>query len=162
MLGSRCWIFQAGYRRRVFDYRRYRCRQDHHFDGIIFALYGKASGKSREPSTLRSKYAAPETPTFAELTFAYDRAVYTVRRSPEYRRPKTRGEGMTTQHAMAELTCPDGRVIAKPTEVDDEITALLGLDHDQFCQIAMLAQGGFFAFAACQDGGAQPHLPKAV
>ena len=56
------------------------------FDGIIFALYGKASGKSREPSTLRSKYAAPETPTFAELTFAYDRAVYTVRRSPEYRR----------------------------------------------------------------------------
>ena len=113
------------------------------FDGIIFALYGKASGKSREPSTLRSKYAAPETPTFAELTFAYDRAVYTVRRSPEYRRPKTRGEGMTTQHAMAELTCPDGRVIAKPTEVDDEITALLGLDHDQFCQIAMLAQGDF-------------------
>lgn len=113
------------------------------FDGIIFALYGKASGKSRDPSTLRSKYAAPETPTFAELTFAYDRAVYTVRRSPEYRRPKTRGEGMTTQHAMAELTCPDGRVITKQTEVDDEITALLGLDHDQFCQIAMLAQGDF-------------------
>lgn len=113
------------------------------FDGIIFALYGKASGKSREPSTLRSKYAAPETPTFAELTFAYDRAVYTVRRSPEYRRPKTRGEGMTTQHAMAELICPDGRVITKQTEVDDEITALLGLDHDQFCQIAMLAQGDF-------------------
>lgn len=113
------------------------------FDGIIFALYGKASGKNREPSTLRSKYAAPETPTFAELTFAYDRAVYTVRRSPEYRRPKTRGEGMTTQHAMAELICPDGRVITKQTEVDDEITALLGLDHDQFCQIAMLAQGDF-------------------
>lgn len=103
------------------------------FDGIIFVLYGKASGKSRESSTLRSKYAAPETPTFAELTFAYDRAVYTVRRSPEYRRPKTRGEGMTTQHTMAELTCPDGRVITKQTEVDDEITALLGLDHDQFC-----------------------------
>lgn len=92
---------------------------------------------------MRSKYAAPETPTFAELTFAYDRAVYTVRRSPEYRRPKTRGEGMTTQHTMAELTCPDGRVITKQTEVDDEITALLGLDHDQFCQIAMLAQGDF-------------------
>lgn len=50
---------------------------------------------------------------------------------------------MTTQHAMAELICPDGRVITKQTEVDDEITALLGLDHDQFCQIAMLAQGDF-------------------
>jgi len=100
------------------------------FDGIIFALYGKASGKSREPSTLRSKYAAPETPTFAELTFAYDLAVYTVRRSPEYRRPKTRGEGMTTQHAMAELICPDGRVITKPTEATDDFFSLGTTDRN--------------------------------
>lgn len=132
------------------------------FDGIIFALYGKASGKSREPSTLRSKYAAPETPTFAELTFAYDRAVYTVRRSPEYRRPKTRGEGMTTQHAMAELTCPDGRVITKQTEVDDEITALLGLDHDQFCQIAMLAQGDFLRLLLAKTEEPQSVLAEAL
>lgn len=61
------------------------------FDGIIFALYGKASGKSREPSTLRSKYAAPETPTFAELTFAYDRAVYTM--LPQSRVPAAQDPG---------------------------------------------------------------------
>ena len=71
------------------------------FDGIIFALYGKASGKSRDPSTLRSKYAAPETPTFAELTFAYDRAVYTVRRSPEYRR---RGHDYPARYGGADLS----------------------------------------------------------
>ncbi len=53
---------------------------------------------------------------------------------------------MTTQHAMAELTCPDGRVITKQSDVDDEITTLLGLDHDQFCQIAMLAQGDFCVY----------------
>lgn len=113
------------------------------FDGIAYALFGEASGKYRDANSLRSKYAAPETPTFAELVFAYGEAIYTVRRSPEYMRPKTRGEGLTTQHATAELICPDGRVVTKPREVDGEIVALLGFDRNQFRQIAMLAQGDF-------------------
>ena len=33
------------------------------FDAITYALYGTASGSSRDPSSFRSKYAAPETPT---------------------------------------------------------------------------------------------------
>ena len=41
------------------------------FDAITYALYGEASGSVRDSSMLRSKYAAPETPTWVELKFQY-------------------------------------------------------------------------------------------
>ena len=65
------------------------------FDAITFALFGQASGKAVKGEMLRSKYARAETPTFVELSFCYRGRDYTVRRSPDYERPKTRGEGMT-------------------------------------------------------------------
>lgn len=113
------------------------------FDAITYALYGEASGENREPAMFRSKYALPETPTEVKLEFLYDGKRYTVKRNPEYERPKTRGEGFTIQKADAELHCPDGRVITKPREVDREINDIMGINRDQFLQIAMIAQGDF-------------------
>ncbi len=113
------------------------------FDAITYALYGEASGANREPGMLRSKYADPSVPTEVELVFAYDGKIYTIRRNPEYDRPKTRGEGMTTQKAEAELHLPDGRVIARPREVDSAVRDIMGVDRGQFMQIAMIAQGEF-------------------
>ena len=113
------------------------------FDAITFALYGEASGDNRAPSMFRSKYAAPETPTEVELTFAYAGKTYTVKRTPEYQRPKVRGEGYTMQSAEAELRYPDGRVLTKTREVDAAICEIMGIDRSQFMQIAMLAQGDF-------------------
>ena len=113
------------------------------FDAITFALYGEASGNNREPSMFRSKYAAPDTPTEVELVFSYNSKVYTVKRNPEYQRPAKKGGGMTMQAASAELSCPDGRLITKPKEVNAAIREIIGVDKNQFSQIAMIAQGDF-------------------
>ncbi len=113
------------------------------FDAITYALFGEASGNSRDASMLRSKYADPETPTEVELLFDYAGKRYTVRRNPDYERPAKRGGGMTRQAADAELTCPDGRVITKVRDVNNAIREILGIDRNQFSQIAMIAQGDF-------------------
>ena len=113
------------------------------FDAITFALFGEASGNNREPGMLRSKYAKPEDPTIVELTFAYDSKEYTVKRSPEYERAKTRGTGFTKQNPEAQLTYPDGRIVTKQREVDKAIGEIIGLTREQFSQVSMISQGDF-------------------
>lgn len=113
------------------------------FDAITFALYGEASGSSREPGMFRSKYAGPETPTEVELIFSYGGKVYQVRRNPEYLRPARRGGGQTLQRAEAELTLPDGRLVTRVREVNQAVKEIIGLDYQQFSQISMIAQGDF-------------------
>ncbi|MDE7380085.1 MAG: SMC family ATPase [Clostridia bacterium] len=113
------------------------------FDAIVFALYGEASGANREPDMFRSKYAQPETPTAVEFKFVCRGKEYSVKRNPEYERRKTRGEGVTVEKANAELTLPDGKVIAKVKEVNKKTEEILGIDREQFTQITMLAQGDF-------------------
>lgn len=114
------------------------------FDAICFALYGEASGMSRQSDMLRSNYAKPSVPTFVELEFLCRGKRYLVRRSPEYLRPKERGEGVTTQKAEALLEYPDDRrPVTRYKEVTKAVTELIGLDRNQFSQIAMIAQGDF-------------------
>lgn len=113
------------------------------FDAITFALYGEASGENREPSMLRSKYAQPDIPTEVELTFSYGNKIYKVKRNPEYERPSKRKNGTTTEKAKAELTYPDGRIVDKLKEVNICIKEIMGIDRNQFSQIAMIAQGDF-------------------
>ncbi|HKK94887.1 MAG TPA: AAA family ATPase, partial [Anaerovoracaceae bacterium] len=113
------------------------------FDAITYALYGEASGANREPSMLRSKYAETDVPTEVELEFLYGGKIYKVKRNPEYERPKKSGDGVTTQKAEAELILPDGDVVTKQNEVNKAIIEIMGIDHKQFAQIAMIAQGDF-------------------
>ena len=113
------------------------------FDAIAFALYGNASGDSRKPRMLRSKYARPDARTYVEMGFSYSGKEYRVRRNPEYMRTKQRGEGETREKPDAQLHMPDGRLVTGDKAVTAEVEGLLGLNREQFSQIAMLAQGSF-------------------
>ncbi len=113
------------------------------FDAITYALYGEASGENRDAAMFRSKYAEPDTPTEVELYFSYAGKEYYIKRNPEYERAKSRGEGTTSEKANAELRYPDGRVVTKIKDVNNAVIDIMGIDRNQFTQIAMIAQGDF-------------------
>lgn len=113
------------------------------FDAITFALYGRASGSARSSDMLRSKYAEADVPTEVELDFEYRNKRYKIKRSPEYLRPKKRGEGFTAETAKAEFYCGETLFNGKIEEVNSEIEKVMGVTREQFMQIAMIAQGDF-------------------
>ena len=113
------------------------------FDAICYALFGEASGRLRDVSMLRSKYADDLTPTEVELLFMHNDKEYRIVRNPEYYRPSKRGGGLTKQPQDACLYMPDGNVISKAKDVNKAVEALLSLNCDQFFQISMIAQGSF-------------------
>ncbi len=113
------------------------------FDAITYALYGESSGETREANMFRSKYAEDDTATFVDLEFEYGDKIYRVVRNPEYERPKKSGDGVTLQRGDATLYYPDGRIVSKTREVNNEIKEITGIDRNQFTQIAMIAQGEF-------------------
>ncbi len=125
------------------------------FDAITYALFGEPSGNGRNSSMLRSKYADANTITEVELKFKNGDKVYTVKRTPEYERPAKKGEGTVKQKAEAYLTYPDGRVVTKTKEVDSAVREIIGVNRDQFSQIAMIAQGDFLKLLHADTGERQ-------
>lgn len=113
------------------------------FDAITYALFGEASGDTRNAEMFRSKYAAPETPTEVSLTFLYRGKQYYIRRNPDYDRPKKNTTGFTLEKAGVELKLPDGKSVTNKAEVKTNIQEILGINRSQFTQIAMIAQGDF-------------------
>lgn len=116
------------------------------FDAMSFALYGKASNKSRSNDMLRNSSADHTTKTFVELEFEYFEQVYTISRNPRYLRNKERGEGQTEEVASAELKLPSGEIISGLKQVDEKILEILKINQDQFSQIVMIAQNDFQKF----------------
>lgn len=115
------------------------------FDAIVFALYGKGSGKDRnDAKSLRSDYAKEGEETYVELLFEANGKTYKIRRLPAYERKAKKGDGYTEQPARVELYMPDGTVISKLKEVDNKIVnEILFINREQFKNIALLAQGEF-------------------
>ncbi len=114
------------------------------FDAISYSLYGDTSGEFRDGKMLRSKYASSDRLTYVQLTFEDKGKIYVIKRIPEQKKAKVRGEGETTQKPEAVLTYPDERQpVTKIAEVDAAVKEIVGLDQKQFSQITMLAQGEF-------------------
>lgn len=113
------------------------------FDAISYAVFGEASGSSRDKDTLRSDFALSETPTYVELEFELRGKEYKITRFPQQERKKVRGEGFIFKNADAELILPNGDIVTKVNKVDEKVSEILGINKNQFRQIVMLPQGEF-------------------
>ncbi|HCA55167.1 MAG TPA: hypothetical protein DEO95_06770, partial [Ruminococcaceae bacterium] len=123
------------------------------FDGMIYALYGKASGGGRSSlgtEALHSDYCKDgKHKDKMEVSFTFSNAgrMYTVVREMSW------GKNGNNQTAVKESTLLENNSVmihAKGREDRDEVTLkiqeILGLDADQFRRIIMLAQGEFQKF----------------
>jgi DNA repair protein SbcC/Rad50 len=133
-------------------------------DAVTFVLYGGLAGEDSADDRLRSHFAAPDARTEAELEWSLRGVRYRVTRSPEYRRPKKRGDGMTTEPARVHLQRRDGTawvsVSASKAEAGEVISELLGLTRTQFTQVILLPQGEFARFLRSSDDDRRRLLTK--
>lgn len=119
------------------------------FDGVAYALFGECSVSSRDGSMMRSQYAADGQETYVSLRFSQQGKVYEVTRSPAYsrvsRRKNKEGEYARIQvQAKARLLLPDGtQQPGNVRDVNRKLQEIVGVDFDQFSQIAMIAQGDY-------------------
>lgn len=113
------------------------------FDAISYALFGEASGSTRENETLRSDFADKNRLTYVELDFELRGENYHIKRIPQQMKPKVKGDGFTHQGSEAELILPSDKVISGTSNVTNKINELLGINKEQFKQIVMLPQGEF-------------------
>ncbi|RSS43615.1 AAA family ATPase, partial [Streptomyces sp. WAC08241] len=122
-------------------------------DAVCFALYGSVPGVRQTPgASLRSDHAPAGTYTevLLELTVG-DRRLEITRR-PAQQRPKRRGTGFTTEKAQTWLREYDpatgvwNGLSRSHQETGEEITQLLGMSREQFCQVVLLPQGDFARF----------------
>lgn len=138
------------------------------FDAVTFALFGKTAAGSDNAASLYSDFAAFGTEGFVELDFMAGSRHCRVRRGLEYPRPKLRGKGEPTwTKATASLWVgdedgiPDDCVpVTKVQTVTHDVEELLGLNVDQFMQIAMIAQGDFARLLSADTKARKPIFSK--
>ncbi|WP_433239949.1 AAA family ATPase [Streptosporangium sp. CA-135522] len=120
-------------------------------DALCYALYGRVPGKRDSAKSLRCDHAPPGRGPSVALEVTVRGRRLKITRSPAWQRPKLRGTGTTRENEKAllqELT-PSGEWIGLTTRVDEAgelIGTLLGMNADQFFQVAMLPQGDFARF----------------
>ncbi|MFJ3446174.1 AAA family ATPase [Streptomyces sp. NPDC086081] len=124
-------------------------------DAVCYALYGSVPGARQgggQGATLRSDHAAPATRTEVTLELTVAGRRLEITRQPPWERPKKRGTGTTVDKAQTWLRAYDATagtwkdLSRSHQEVGEEITQLLGMSREQFCQVVLLPQGDFARF----------------
>ncbi|MFG3006820.1 AAA family ATPase [Streptomyces calvus] len=123
-------------------------------DAVCYALYGSVPGarQSGQGATLRSDHAAPGTRTAVTLELTVAGRRLEITRQPPWERPKKRGTGTTQDKAQTWLRERDAAsgnwkdLSRSHQEIGEEITQLLGMSREQFCQVVLLPQGDFARF----------------
>lgn len=107
------------------------------FDGIMYALYGKCCSANRSSTSVCSTMAGEKDKCFVELEFETGGQLYTIKRFG------TKEGEKSTKVPKPVLIYPDGHSEDGKVNLDKRIKELIGLDADQFKQVALLAQGDF-------------------
>ncbi|MER5212019.1 SMC family ATPase [Streptomyces sp. NPDC002838] len=123
-------------------------------DAVCYALYGSVPGarQAGQGTTLRSDHAAPGTRTEVRLELTVAGRRLEITRQPPWERPKKRGSGTTLDKAQTWLreygaTAGAWKDLSRShQEIGEEITQLLGMSREQFCQVVLLPQGDFARF----------------
>jgi len=120
-------------------------------DAVCYALYGTVPGARQNSGlSLRSDHAAATTRTEVVLELTVSGRRLEVGRQPPWERPKLRGRGMTTEKAQSWLRAYEAGawkdLSRSHQEIGEEITQLLGMSREQFCQVVLLPQGDFARF----------------
>ncbi|MER6183246.1 SMC family ATPase [Streptomyces sp. NPDC001652] len=123
-------------------------------DAVCYALYGSVPGarQSGQGMTLRSDHAAATVRTEVRLELTVAGRRLEITRQPPWERPKKRGSGSTLDKAQSWLREYDAQartwkdLSRSHQEIGEEITQLLGMSREQFCQVVLLPQGDFARF----------------
>ncbi|TXS49468.1 AAA family ATPase [Streptomyces sp. OR43] len=121
-------------------------------DAVCYALYGAVPGARQSPGTsLRSDHAPADLPTEVRLELTVGGRRLEITRRPAQPRPKKRGGGHTTEKAQSLLRAYDPEQgwqaqSRSHQEIGEEITQLIGMSREQFCQVVLLPQGDFARF----------------
>ncbi|MGW0283114.1 AAA family ATPase [Streptomyces sp. NPDC003236] len=123
-------------------------------DAVCYALYGTVPGarQTGQGMNLRSDHAEPGTRTGIRLELTVAGRRLEITRQPPWERRKLRGTGTTVDKAqtwLREYDAPAATwkdVSRSHQEIGEEITQLLGMSREQFCQVVLLPQGDFARF----------------
>lgn len=117
-------------------------------DGLCFALYGRSSGGERERAGMRHLAAEPEQDTAVVLDFEVASENYRIERRLHLEPNGLLGPDEVTLWRLPEFGEPGRRDIlaSSATGAEALLGRLLGLNGEQFCQVAILPQGQFRRF----------------